>query len=132
MFWWIPFIIFNFCATLLWWFMRHIFRAIWKSRHWHFSINIDTAKFNFSFTTFFWKNKTFITINTLVLIYLTPVSLCNNYAFLYYLFFFHPETSIGVLEKRLFEFLDHSSIISSKKIRCNENKHPVKHPFWSR
>ena len=47
---------------------------------------------------------------TLVLIYLAQASLCYNFSFLYDPFIIHPEASIGVLEKRLFEFLDHTSI----------------------
>ena len=39
---------FNFCATLLWLFMQHILKAMWKSRHGHLGIRIDTAKIYFT------------------------------------------------------------------------------------
>ena len=111
-FWWISVVYLNFCATLLWLLMRHILKAIWKSRQYqyqhliiHLSISIDTAKLSFSLTNFFWKNKTFTNDTAFVLNYLAIVSVCYNYSFLYDLFFIHPEASIGVLEKRLFELL---------------------------
>ena len=78
--------------------MQHILKTIWKSRHWYFSINIDTAKTKK--TKILIKQK-FLTNTILVLIYLTPVSLFYNYSFLYDLFFIHPEASIGVLEKKV-------------------------------
>ena len=83
--------------------MQHILKTISKSRHLHLSISIDTAKFYISLTKVFWKNKIFITNRTLVLNYL---ALCYNYSFLYGLFFIHPDASIGVIEKRLFEYLE--------------------------
>ena len=94
---------FIFCALLLRLFLRYSLKAIWKFRHWYLSISIDTAKM-------FWKDKTFMTNTALVLIYLAPVSLCYNHLFLYDLFFFHPQRSMGVLEKSFFEFLEHPSI----------------------
>ena len=45
---------------------------------------------------------------TLVFIYLAAVSLCYNNSFLHALLFIHPEISIGIVEKRLFEFLEYS------------------------
>ena len=70
---------------------------------------------------------------TLVLNYLVPVSLCYNYSFFYDLFFIHPEASVGVLEKRLFEFLEHASIsITKKKVLMKVlGNFPVKHSYWS-
>ena len=47
-----------------------------------FSISVNTAKFYFSLTKMFWKNKAFMTNTTLVFNYLTSVSLCYNYPFL--------------------------------------------------
>ena len=54
---------------------RQILTAIWKSKHWHFSISIYTAKFYFSLPKNVWKNKIFMTKTTLVLNHLTPVSI---------------------------------------------------------
>ena len=54
--------------------------------------------------------KIFLTNITLVLNYLTSVSLWYDYSFLYDLFFIHPEASIGILEESLFEFSEHPSI----------------------
>ena len=66
----------------------------------------------------------------LVLIYLVPVLVCYNYSFLYP-FFIHPEAFIGVLEKRLFELLEHPSISISKKIVAMKflQNFPVKYLF---
>ena len=61
-------------------------QAIWKSKCWDLSINIDTAKCCFSLTKILLKtfkylnNKTFMTNTTLALNYLAPVSLCCNYS----------------------------------------------------
>ena len=55
-----------------------------------------------------------MTITTLVVIYLAPMSLCYNNSFIYDLLFIHPEANMAVVEKRLFEFLKHSSISISK------------------
>ena len=61
--WWISafyfFYLFNFFffPTLLWLFMQPILKAIWISWHWHLGISIDTGKFYFSLTKFFWKIK---------------------------------------------------------------------------
>ena len=74
---WKSVIYFIFCAPLLRLFLRYILKAIWKFRHWYLSISIDTAKL-------FWKDKTFMTNTTLVLIYLAPVSFCYSYSFLPY------------------------------------------------
>ena len=52
---------------------------------------------------------------TLVLIYVAAVSLCYNYLFLSDLLFFPAPASTGVVEKRLFEFWDQSSISIQKK-----------------
>ena len=80
-------------------------------------VSASTAKFYFSLTRIFFEKikHLYMTNTTLVLNYLAPVSLCHNYSFLCYLFFTHPEASIGVLEKRLFEFLEHPPISISKK-----------------
>ena len=59
--------------------------------------------------------KTFLSNATLVLIYLAPISLCCNYSFFYNLFFIHPRAFIGVLEKMVLEFLEHTSISISKQ-----------------
>ena len=61
------------------------------------------------------KIKIFLSNTALVLIYLAPISLCCNYSFFYNLFFIHPRVFIGVLEKRLIEFLEHTSISTSKQ-----------------
>ena len=53
---------------------------------------------------------------TLVLIYLAPVSLCNNYSFIYDLLFIYPEATTSLVEKRLLEFLVYSSISIMKKL----------------
>ena len=53
---------------------------------------------------------------TLALIYLAPVSLCNNYSFIYDLLFIHPEATTSLVEKRLLEFLVYSSISIMKKL----------------
>ena len=47
--WWISVIYFNFCTTLLWFFMWHILKAILKSMHWHINIS-SKAKLYFYLT----------------------------------------------------------------------------------
>ena len=56
-----------------------------------------------------------MTNTTPVLIYLTPVSLCPIYSFLYDLLLNHPQAFIGFVEKRLFEILELSSLSILKK-----------------
>ena len=96
--------------------MQHILKAICKSRHWHLSISIDTAKFYFSLTKIFWKNETIMTNTILVLNYLASVSLC--YTHFSQNFFIHSAASNGVSEKKLYEFLEYPSISISKSITC--------------
>ena len=86
LFWLLSVVSFNFSATSLSWFMQHILKAIWKSRHWHLSVSIETAKFYFSLTNFFWKKKHLWTMQILCLIIWYQVSLCYN-PFLYSVFF---------------------------------------------
>ena len=52
---------------------------------------------------------------TLVLIYLAPVSFYYNYSFFHDLLFMYPEAYIGVVKEK-FEFLESSSISTSKKL----------------
>ena len=103
---WISLISFNFCAKLLWLFIRYILKVIWKSLHWHL----------FPLQIFFWKNRTSITNATLVLIYLAPVTLCYNYSF--HLPFIHPEMhhSWWCCRKKLFfKFSEQTPICILKK-----------------
>ena len=69
----------------------------------------------------------------LVLNYLAPVSFRYNYLFLYYLFFIYLEASIGVLEKRLFQFWSpiQQNFKKKKDLIKILGNFPVKHPFWS-
>ena len=63
-----------------------------------------------------------MTITTLILNYLARVSFCYKYSFSMLPFFIHPEASIDVLLKRLFEFLEHPSITSiSRKNSFSEH-----------
>ena len=97
-------ICFNEYQSFILTFVPYYCDCLWKYMHWHVNISFNTAKFNFSLTVLFLKNKIFMTNTFLVLNYLAPVSFRYNYLFLYYLFFIYLEASIGVLEKRLFQF----------------------------
>ena len=77
--WWKSVIYFNIFYTLLWLFMSHILKAIWKSMHWHLNISINSKALFFPHKIFIEKIKHLhMTIATLVLNYLAPVSLCYN------------------------------------------------------
>ena len=120
---------FNFCSTSLWLFIRHILKATGKSRHWHVSISIGTAKFHFSMTNFFEKT-----------IHLWPIQLLCSIIWHQYHFtaITHLLIFIGVLGKKLFEFLEHRSI-SNSKTKKKKKKYmvlmkilgnfPIKHSF---
>ena len=58
--WWISFIYFNFCAALLWLFMWHILKVIWRSMHWHLSVIVKTKVLFFTYKNFIEETKVYI------------------------------------------------------------------------
>ena len=107
---WVSLIYFNFRGRLLWLFIWHILKAIWNSMHWHLSISVNSKILNCSYffivyKYFFWKNKTFIhdQSQSCAQLFGTSINLLQLIISLLSLFI-HPEASIGVLGKRLFEY----------------------------
>ena len=115
----------DFCNTLLWLRMWHILvKTVWKSRHWHLGISIDTAKFYVFLTKLRGKKQKHFWLIQI---------LCS--------FIWHqwhvptiisPEVSIGGLVKKVWIFgaLIHLHLekIVAKKVLGNV---PVKHPISS-
>ena len=75
LFWWISVIYFNFCAGLLWFFMWHILKAIWKPIHWHLNFSINSK-------VLFFPNKNFIekTVESLEHSPITSISKKNSFS----------------------------------------------------
>lgn len=104
------------------------FLTIWKSQRWHLNISIGVGisigmalqKYFFCFFCF-WTYRTFKSNKPqcsflcldIRLRYLTVLPYTSHYSYLF--LFIHLEASIGVLEKRLFEFSEPPSLDSSKK-----------------
>ena len=81
---------FDFCVTLLWLFMRHIFKAIWKSICIYILRSASAANFYFFFPLkrFYWHNKTFIYdhYNSCAHLFDTSITFLQLIISLYYLF----------------------------------------------
>ena len=102
LFWWISVIYFNCCATLLWLFMWHILKTIWKYMHWNLNVSINSKVLFLPYKYFLEKIKYLhMTIymniyNSYAQLFGTSITLLQLMISLYYLFFIHPEASIGV------------------------------------
>ena len=117
----------------------HIFFECHKS-HYQDSISngIDIANFLFFSYNFFLKKKQNIRIQYTLIFFLlfnysASISLSYNYSFLYNFLFIHSEVSIGILDKRMFEFLEapvHERF-EKKVILKFFGNFPVKHPCQS-
>ena len=80
--------------------------------HCHLAVSISSKILFLPYKIFLKKNKTLpIQILQSIIWHQYRLSTINHFHFL----FIHSEASIGVLVKRLFEFLDHPSISISKK-----------------
>ena len=126
-------IYFNLCVTFLWLFMWHILKAIWKHMHWHLHISSSSSKvLSFPYKNFVEKIKHLhLTITTLALNYLAPVSLTNFSI----LSFFHPSRGIHWCFIKKVVWIFRAPILTSisKKIVLVKilGNFPVKHSFWS-